>query len=101
MLCCGHGFRGASRLWVGSHGGCGVALALGVVGDALWQPGRGSAGRRPLCWVGCRPDGEGCMGLIFYLAYFFPVKPQVCNAGDNCSNPNFILFHVKSCLFSL
>ena len=31
------------------------------------------------------------MGLKFYLAYFFPVKPQVCNAGANCSNPNFIL----------
>ena len=31
------------------------------------------------------------MGLTFYLAYFFPVKPQVCNAVASCSNPNFIL----------
>ena len=31
------------------------------------------------------------MGLTFNMAYFFSVKPQVCNAGVNCSNPNFIL----------
>ena len=31
------------------------------------------------------------MGLTFYLAYFFPVKPLVCNTGANCSNPNFIV----------
>ena len=45
---------------------------------ALRRPGGGSA-------------GEGRKGLKFYLAYFFPVKPQVCNPGANCSNPNFIL----------
>ena len=35
VLCgvrCGHGFCGASRLWVGLHVGCGVALVLGVAG---------------------------------------------------------------------
>ena len=31
------------------------------------------------------PGGVGCMGLTFYLTYFFPVKPQMCNAGANCS----------------
>ena len=35
------------------------------------------------------------MGLTFYLAYFYSVKPQVCNSGANCSNPNFILFYVN------
>ena len=76
----------------------------GVVGDALQWPGGGvqvGCFWWPLCWVGCGPDGEGCMGLTFYLAHFFPVKLQVCNVGANCSNPNFILFYVKSCLFSL
>ena len=29
--------------------------------------------------------------LTFCLAHLFPVKPQVCNAGANCSNPNLIL----------
>ena len=29
--------------------------------------------------------------LSFCLAHLFPVKPQVCNAGANCSNPNLIL----------
>ena len=87
----------------GLHGGCGVALALYVArwGDAFKRPGGESASAMPLCWVRCGPDGEGCMGLTFYLAYFFPAKPQVCNAGANCSNTNFILFYVKSCLFSL
>ena len=32
-----------------------------------------------------------CVSLAFHLTYFFTVKPQVCNAGANCSNPNFIL----------
>ena len=45
----------------------------------------------PLCWVGCGTGGEGYMGPTFYLACFFPVKPQVCNADANCSNPNFVL----------
>ena len=31
------------------------------------------------------------MDLTFYLAYIFPVKSQVCNAGGNCSDPNFVL----------
>ena len=29
--------------------------------------------------------------LTFCFAHLFPVKPQVCNAGANCSNPNLIL----------
>ena len=29
--------------------------------------------------------------LTFCLAHLFSVKPQVCNAGANCSNPNLIL----------
>ena len=29
--------------------------------------------------------------LTFCLAHLFLVKPQVCNAGANCSNPNLIL----------
>ena len=29
--------------------------------------------------------------LTFCLAHLFPVKPQVCNAGANCSNSNLIL----------
>ena len=39
-------------------------------------------------------------GLTFNLAYFSTVKSQVCDAGANRSNPNFILFYVM-CLFSL
>ena len=31
-VCCGHGFCGASRLWVGLHVECGVALVLDVAG---------------------------------------------------------------------
>ena len=46
--------------------------------------------RSPLCWVECGHGGLACMGLIFYLASFFPVKPEVCNAGANCSKPNFM-----------
>ena len=98
------GFRGASWLWVGLHGGCCLALVLGVVGwwgmlcGSLVMAVQAGCLWWPLCWVGCRPDGEG---LTFYLAYFFPAKPQLCNAGANCSNPDFILFYVKSCLFSL
>ena len=64
-----------------------------VVGDALEHPD----GRSEveclwwlLCRVRCGPGGEGCRGLTFYLAYFFPVKLQVCNAGASCSNPNFV-----------
>ena len=85
------------------------SLVVGVRARCLWWP---------LCWVWCRPDGEGCMGLTFYLANFFPVKPQLCIADANCLNPYFILFYfifflfffilfyfilfyVKSCLFSL
>ena len=60
---------------------CG-GLVVGIRAGYLWCP---------LCWVGCGPGGKGCMGPIFFLAYFFPVKPQVCNAGAKCSNPNFIL----------
>ena len=64
------------------------------MGDALWRPGGGSAGGMPFVslvqgWV--RDWWEGYMGPTFYLAYFFPVKPQVCNADANCSNPNFVL----------
>ena len=59
--------------------------ALKYIRTMFWKLGH------PLCWVGCGPGGEGCMGRTFYLAYFFPVKPQACNAGGNCSNSNFIL----------
>ena len=94
---CGHGFRGASWLWMGLHGGCGVGPALGKAGwwemlcgclvvgvwvGCLWWP---------LCWVECGPGGEGCMGLTFSLAYLFP---QVCNACANCSNLDFVLFKI-------
>ena len=64
------------------------------MGDALRQPGGGSLGGMPLLALvlGWGQDqGEGCIGLTFYLTYFFPVKPQVCNAGVNSSNPNFII----------
>ena len=58
--------------------------------------------RWPLCIVGCRPDGEGCMGLTFYLEYFFPVKPQVCNAVMLMPTAQIlILFYMKSCLSSM
>ena len=57
-------------VWCGPSAWCG-----GVVGNALRLPGGGSAFGDPCAGLGMG-GGEGCMGLTFYLAHFFPVKPQ-------------------------
>ena len=74
--------------------GCGVALGRGVVGAALQQAGGGSAGGMPLValvlgWVWTWWGGVHGSDILFDI-FFFPVKLEVCNAGANCSRPNYL-----------